>query len=298
MNLLDTCQFVMSANFHGGSELLNYPYDTRAALHQDDAWMRYVYRKYADTVHAINAAYMTALNNGITNGYAWYQIFGSRMDYITWSKFGREVTIEASTLKLMTPSQLPNYWNWSYKSLLQLIEQCLFGINGTVVDSITKAPLKAKVFVQSHDGDSSFTVSKLPFGDYYRPIYTGTYAVDYSCPGCRTKTVSNIQVQNDRATMVNVELNCGIGINTFHDNSNTIKIAVTPCAQGVKISFNAVCTEAAIYDIHGGLVKQFPRRGSTEIVWDETGKKIANGYYIIKMLQGDRILTKGFIVAR
>lgn len=304
LNLLDTCQFVMSANFHGGSEVLNYPYDTRAAVHQDDAWMRYVYGKYRDTVHAINATYMTALNNGITNGYAWYQIFGSRMDYITWSKFGREVTIEASTVKLMTPSQLPNYWNWNYKSLLQHIEQCLFGINGTVVDSTTKTPLKAKVFVRTHDGDSSFTISKLPFGDYYRPIYAGNYSVDYSCPGCQTKTVSNIQVQNDRATAVNVELNCATGIKALEGKNRDIGITVIPLARGVKISFSGFCTEAAVYDIHGRLVKQFPLKGYTEFVWEEAGKKIANGCYIINVRlpvqagQRDRLLTKGFIVAR
>lgn len=299
MNLLDTCQFVMSANFHGGAELLNYPYDTRSALHQDDAWMRYVYGKYRDTVHAINATYMTGQNNGITNGYAWYQIFGSRMDYITWSKFGREVTIEASTVKLMTASQLPNYWNWNYKSLLQLIEQCLFGINGTVVDSITRTPLKAKVFVQSHDGDSSFTVSKLPFGDYYRPIYGGTYSVEYSCPGCGTKTVSNIQVQNDRATVVNVELKCVTGINSFQkDNNRTPAVTVTPLDRRVKFSFSAVCTGAAIYDIHGGLVKRFPQQGFTEILWDGAGEKIINGYYIIKAVQRNHLLTKGFVVER
>ena len=304
MNLIDTCKFVMGANFHGGSELLNYPYDTRAALHQDDAWMRYIYRKYADTVHAVNATYMTGLNNGITNGYAWYQIVGSRMDYITWSKYGREVTIEASTVKLVTASQLPNYWNWNYKSLLQLIEQCLFGINGTVVDSVTKAPLKAKVFVRSHDGDSSFTFSKLPFGDYYRPIYAGMWAVDYSCPGCQTKTVSNIQAQNDRATVVNVELNCATGVKALEGKIRDIGMTVVPLARGVKISFSEFCTEASIYDIHGRCIHQFPPNGYTEFVWEETGKEIANGCYIIKVRlpvragQGDRYFTKGFAIAR
>jgi hypothetical protein len=299
LNFLDTCQFVMSANFHGGAELLNYAYDARAALHQDDAWMKYVYGKYRDTVHAINSTYMTGQNNGITNGYAWYQIFGSRMDYITWSKFGREVTIEASTVKLVPPSELPNYWNWNYKSLLQLMEQSLFGINGTVVDSVTRTPLKAKVFVQSHDGDSSFTVSKLPFGDYYRPIIAGTWSVEYSCPGCASKTVSNITVQNNRATVVNVELRCATGTTAFQkDNKPNTTITVIPLDRGVKISFNAVSAGAAIYNIHGGLVKQFQQRDFTEIVWDESEGKITNGYYIIKSLQGNRILTKGFIVAR
>jgi hypothetical protein len=179
------------------------------------------------------------------------------------------------------------------------MEQCLFGINGTVVDSTTKTPLKAKVFVLNHDGDSSFTFSKFPFGDYYRPIYAGTYSVEYSCPGCGTKTVSNIQVQNDRATMVNVELKCVTGINAYHNgDKRTTAITVIPLDRGVKISFNAVSAGAAIYDIHGKLVKQFPYGVYTGIVWDDAEKKITNGYYIIKALQGNRILTKGFIVAR
>jgi carboxypeptidase E len=122
---------------------------------------------------------------GITNGFAWYQIFGSRMDYITPLKIRGEVTIEVSTTKNLSGSELPNYWKWNYKSLLQLIEQSLFGINGTVVDSITPKGLWAKISVNNHnvDADTFFTMSKLPFGDYYRSIAQGTWSVTYACDG-------------------------------------------------------------------------------------------------------------------
>ena len=52
MELADSVQFVMAANFHGGAEVFNYPWDTWAQLHTDDDWWQLVGREWADTVHA------------------------------------------------------------------------------------------------------------------------------------------------------------------------------------------------------------------------------------------------------
>ena len=63
----------------------------------------------------------------------------------------REVTIELSNTKLLPASQLESHWNYNYRSFLNYIEQANYGITGTVTDSLTGEPLKAKVFIQNHD---------------------------------------------------------------------------------------------------------------------------------------------------
>lgn len=89
MSLADNYFFNLSANFHGGAEVVNYPWDTWSRLHTDNTWWIFVSRQYADTAHAHSpTGYMAGFNNGITNGYAWYRITGGRQDYMTYFQQG------------------------------------------------------------------------------------------------------------------------------------------------------------------------------------------------------------------
>lgn len=199
--------FVMSANFHGGSEVVNYPWDTWSRLHADDAWMQFTSREYIDTVHHHSVSgYMTDLNNGITNGYAWYTITGGRQDYTTYFHYGREVTIEISTVKTLPVSQLINYWNYNKRSFLNYIEECAYGINGQVTDTVTGAPLNAKIMIAGHDIDNSFEYSNGTSGWYYRPIAQGNWVLTFTCSGYRPKTISGISVTNHNTTRLNVQM--------------------------------------------------------------------------------------------
>ena len=54
-------RFVLSANFHSGSEVVNYPWDRwLTKLHADNTWFNDISRGYADTAHVYSApGYMT-----------------------------------------------------------------------------------------------------------------------------------------------------------------------------------------------------------------------------------------------
>ena len=206
MALADSLHFVMGANFHGGAEVANYPWDTQVALHPDDNWWQYVSRQWVDSAQFYGPVnYMTQLNNGITNGYAWYTITGGRQDYYNYYNRCREVTLEISNTKNPDPSTLPGYWNANYRSLLNYINQVLYGVNGIVTDSITGAPLLANVFISGHDEFNTDVFTSLPYGDYYRPLYAGTYNITYSSQGYTSKTISTTIV-NSTALIQNVQL--------------------------------------------------------------------------------------------
>ena len=123
--------FVLSANFHSGAEVVNYPWDRWSRLHADDAWFNNISRKYADTVHFYSVpGYMTDLNDGITNGYQWYQINGGRQDFVTYELHGREVTIELDTNYVTPASQLASLWQYNWHSLIGYLENAMYGIHG------------------------------------------------------------------------------------------------------------------------------------------------------------------------
>jgi len=206
MNFSGANSFTMGANFHGGTEVLNYPWDTWAKLTADDAWWQYTSREYADTVH-VNAPanYMNEFNNGITNGYAWYEINGGRQDYMNFFRNCRESTLEISDTKLVPESQLIPHWNYNYRSLLNYIEQSGYGLHGLVTDSLSGEPLYAKIFISVFDKDSSHVYTDPQVGDYHRLLKGGTYNVTYSAAGYSPKTFS-VQVTDKQTTVLNVQL--------------------------------------------------------------------------------------------
>jgi len=195
----------MGANYHGGAEVMNYPWDNTYTFHADDAWYQMICHEYADLTHQVNPNYMNDYNNGITNGAQWYMIGGGRQDYMNGYAQCRELTIECSNTKLPSGSQLPNFWNYNKESIFAFMNQCLYGIHGTVTDKANNQPLNATITITNHDDAFSVVESHLPAGDYHRPIKGGTYSVTYSAEGYYPKTV-NISVSDGQCTIQDVQL--------------------------------------------------------------------------------------------
>jgi hypothetical protein len=184
MAFLSEKRFALSVNLHSGEEVVNYPWDKWTRLHADDEWFNDISRRYADTVHLYSEpGYMSFLDNGVTRGWEWYIVRGGRQDFVTWSLGGREVTIEIDDIKMTPGSNLETLWNWNHRSLIRYMAEALYGVRGTVTDATTGDPLKAHIFIEDHDFDSSHIYSDTVTGEYYRFIAPGTYTITYSCPG-------------------------------------------------------------------------------------------------------------------
>ena len=178
MDLAENNNFVMGANYHGGAEVMNYPWDNTYTLHSDDAWYQLISHEYANLCHTVSSSYMTDYNNGITNGAQWYMIGGGRQDYMNGYSQCRELTIECSNTKCPNANQMPNFWNINKNSIFAFLNQCLNGIHGTVVDAETKAPIGgATVTLVGHDDQYASVSTQLPGGDFHRPVKGGSYNV-------------------------------------------------------------------------------------------------------------------------
>jgi hypothetical protein len=206
MKFMRAHHFVISANFHAGDEVVNYPWDRWYRLHADNDWFYYISRKYADTVHLYSpSTYMDEFDNGVTNGYDWYKINGGRQDFMTWELQGREVTIELD-YNFETPvANLNSLWQYNWRSLLGYIENAMYGVHGLVKDSVTGDPVPAKIFITGHDKDSSQVYSDTLTGNFVRLLSAGTWDLEFSSKGYYHKTV-NVVVTDGQKTEIIVEM--------------------------------------------------------------------------------------------
>ena len=201
-------RFVISANFHSGSEVVNYPWDKwYSIIHADNSWFNTISRAYADTVHVYSGpAYLNEQTDGVTRGAAWYRINGGRQDYITYERQGREVTIELDDIKETPAPQLELLWQYNYRSLINYLKNAIYGIHGLVRDYHTDANISARVFITGHDKDSSHVYSDSSYGRFIRLLSPGTYDLKFSAAGYYDTIVTGVNVSEGVRTNLTVKM--------------------------------------------------------------------------------------------
>ena len=254
MGLADEYQFTMAANYHGGAEVINYPWDNSKSRHVDDEWWQMISRQYADLAQEENPEYMTDRNNGITNGADWYMIYGSRQDYMNYYQQCRELTVECSTTKCPPASDLPMYWNYNRNSIYAFLNQVLFGIHGNVKDADTQEPLKASIKILNHDRDYSIVESQLPDGCFYRPIKAGTYTIEVSAEGYVSKR-EDVAVTDNEKTIVEIQLN---KYDDALEEYDDVDFKIDASGETVYINNKFLKTiHTELINIHGQIVKKY-----------------------------------------
>ncbi len=208
MKFLRKHRFILSANFHSGAEVVNYPWDRwYDKLHADDGWFYNISRAYADTVHNYSvSSYMNFLDNGVTRGAEWYIIYGGRQDFVTYELQGREVTIELDDNFITPAAQLSLLWQNNWHSLLGYLENALYGIHGVVLDSKTEEPVAAKVLISGHDKDSSHIYSDTLTGRFVRLLEPGIWNMTFSASGYKDTTFTDLSVFSGLKTEIIVTL--------------------------------------------------------------------------------------------
>ncbi len=118
--------FRLSANLHGGAEVLNYPWDSFRSdvlAHPDNEWWKEICRELIDTLHTYSHSHFCDVSNsGYIAGGDWYVIDGGRQDYMNYYHNCLEMTIELSTVKNPDSDQLPEYWSFLSPMLIRYIE--------------------------------------------------------------------------------------------------------------------------------------------------------------------------------
>ncbi|MDV7186507.1 M14 family zinc carboxypeptidase [Lutibacter sp. TH_r2] len=182
--------FVLSANLHGGIELVNYPFDNAYAsttayhsedpsdegpfyTHPDTDWFEYVSVEYAsqaqdDSDDLGETSYMTVdydsyiyPSPGVTHGAEWYRVYGGRQDYMNFYHQCREITVEISDVKTppstntSSDNEVIDIWNYNQEAYIKLLIQGTYGFRGIVKDVTTGTPIEAKITIVGRDDEET-----------------------------------------------------------------------------------------------------------------------------------------------
>nr|CAB3233370.1 carboxypeptidase E [Phallusia mammillata] len=183
--------FVLSANFHGGDMVANYPYDTTCNgksreynASPDDRIFRQLAHAYSNgNDHMSKSTGCSAGDNfkdGITNGAMWYSVSGGMQDFNYLATNCFELTIEMGCEKFPPPSDLPEYWRENKHALMNYALQATCGVKGFVRDSATGEGIPRAVVMLK---DVHHAVWTAEHGDYWRLLAPGTYHIMVEAQG-------------------------------------------------------------------------------------------------------------------
>ena len=177
MDFSNAHHFVLSANFHGGALVANYPWDYTYTLTPDNDV--FIQAALTYTSHNSSMYNSTEFPHGITNGAAWYVITGSMQDWNYGYTDDMDITMEIGENKWPPASQLPSFWALNQESMLSYMEFVHKGIHG-LVTSTTGQPLNAVITVQGND---KAIHTDPDVGDYHRLLLPGNYTLTASAYG-------------------------------------------------------------------------------------------------------------------
>ncbi|CAD5228922.1 unnamed protein product [Bursaphelenchus okinawaensis] len=216
MDWTKSIPFVLSANLHSGTALVNYPFDDgvgdRSKTKDNNLFVLIAYsyaRAHKRMAKKGPRCLLDHLNDpldpelGIVNGASWYEVTGGMQD---WNYvFGRcfEVTVEMNCVKFPKAKELFSFWEEHKFALLHYISIVHQSLHGFVHDEQTgKGVSNVTVSV----GDGPLVVSSYKYGDYWRLLLPGTYNVTFEHPNYYPQHHTVIISENVRSLSFNVTL--------------------------------------------------------------------------------------------
>lgn len=220
--------FVLSANFHGGSMVANYPFDNTPygtssghySATADDTTFKALALAYAKGNPVMSQGHPCSGDNfpsGITNGAKWYELNGGMQDYNYLNSNTFEITVEQSCCKYPRASTLYTYWTANKESMLNYMEQTHTGIKGIVKDTNGNPLADAVIKVQHID----HYVKTSGQGEFWRVLAPGAYKVSVEHHDYQP-AVHDVTVAGGPAINYEVTFDLGSKTGSFKDVTNGV----------------------------------------------------------------------------
>lgn len=206
MEWIVSSPFVLSANFHGGALVANYPFDdtfdgSRKAYtaSPDDGVFIGLSHVYANNHPGMRRGEQCSFGDafeetgGITNGAAWYAISGSMQDFNYLASNALEITLEVGCDKYLPESELQAEWEKNKLALMEFMWRSHQGVKGFVVDASTNRPIRnAEISIvrnvtAAYPEEADRAVTTTALGEFWRILPMGPHRIQASAPGYRTE---------------------------------------------------------------------------------------------------------------
>jgi hypothetical protein len=197
--------FSLSANFHGGAVVVNYPWDTTYTRHPFDRLVTSLSREYASYVPEMRDS--NSFADGITNGADWYSIDGGMQDWSYYWHGDLQVTVELSMRKWPSFETIDHYYQENRFSLQRYIERVHQGAGFYISDN-KDSEGTVEIFKINGDflGEYGFTHS-----EFYKVLEAGDYLF-------KVKTKGKINKEFD--------ITVSDGLDNISNNGNYLKIVL------------------------------------------------------------------------
>jgi hypothetical protein len=164
-------KFALSANFHGGAEVVNYMWDTIPDAHPFEGLLKNISLDYASRVPYM--AESTEFKDGITNGYEWYEVNGGMQDWSYYWYGDLHFTIELSNQKWPPFSQMPRFYQDNEAALLKFLTDVHRGAGFF----FEKKSVTGSVDIQKKTETGLKDIGSFPFADseFYKVLDSGEY---------------------------------------------------------------------------------------------------------------------------
>jgi carboxypeptidase D len=198
--------FTLSANFHGGALVANYPYDDDGmgsvfSPTPDNEMFEYISRLYS--MYNLPMWESTQFEDGITNGAEWYVVYGGMQDWFYRYESCNDITLEVSVIDRPSYSKIPDFWDENRESMTVYLEAVHMGVRGIITDRATGEPLYGRVWIE---GNTHPVFTDPDIGDYHRMLMPGTYNLIYEAEGYAAMRIENVIVSEGTTTRIDLQL--------------------------------------------------------------------------------------------
>ncbi|MCK5072367.1 MAG: hypothetical protein KAQ98_03010 [Bacteriovoracaceae bacterium] len=174
MNFQKERRFALSANFHGGAVVVNYPWDTTSARPPLHELITEISSEYANLVdEMVNSS---RFPGGIVNGYDWYTINGGMQDWSFYWHGDLQTTIEMHGIKWPSYSAVEKFYEDHRESLLKYIRRVHHGaglkLSEPVSGNVKIFKIDAGLKKNEKEDIGRFSFNK---GEFFKVLESGNY---------------------------------------------------------------------------------------------------------------------------
>jgi len=183
--------------YHSDAAYVNYLWDNHPADPPDSNFIVALATEYMDSTYGSSTTQLDTIN-----GYRWYEADGTCQD----AGFGLFGNI-AYTIETALPSQqakIDSICVANRRALLAMIRAARRGISGVVRDSLTGAPLFARITIDSPKRWDCYTDADL--GDFHKPLPAGVYTLTAHAQGYAPKKLAGIIVPSGGTATADFDL--------------------------------------------------------------------------------------------